>query len=371
MKATIILLSVFILVCLIFGGCTNRDVTHNYPSEKEYYKESDIGTNVIRLTSNTANDYIFYQNPNFFSPDDSKFLFQSQRGDGNYRLYIIDISSGEITLLREDTSFGWRPTWSKDGTEIYVGHEGKIYAINIETLNERIIDVPTEYWITFLDVNPTGDTLVFVEENREAVTTHEILSMVKIDGTDYKQLYILDKQNEFFLDHPFFIDDDNVLFLTRGENRDYRGDFNKPYILNIDNRSLTRLPTCCSHYDIHPDGDKILCASEGYIIDLKGNILKNTSNIKGHGVWSSDGNTFLMTGDPDPVQEDSPYFGKITLMKFNSNEIFNLVSHENTYDSSLGVHIQPNAHFSRDGKNIIYQSDRDGDLDLYLVETSE
>ena len=69
-----------------------------------------------------------------------------------------------------------------------------------------------------------------------------------------------------------------------------------------------------------------------------------------------------------PVTEESSYFGKITLMRFSTNDTYNLVSHENTYDSSLEAHIQPNAHFSNDGKYIIYSSDKDGNLDLYLVE---
>ena len=163
-------------------------------------------------------------------------------------------------------------------------------------------------------------------------------------------------------------DENTILFLTRGKNRDFTGDFNKPYLFNLDAGNFTRFPICCSHYDVHPNGDKILCASEGYIIDLDGNILKETYGIRGHGVWSSDDDTFLMTGDPVPVTEDSQYFGKITIMKLSTNETYNLVSHENTYDSSLSAHIQPNAHFSIDGKYIIYQSDRNGNLDLFLVE---
>ena len=335
----------------------------------EFYKKSDFGTDVIRLTNDTANDDIFYQNPSFFSPDDSKFLFRSQRSDGNYRLYLLDFETGIITLLREDTSCGWMPTWSKDGKEVYVGHVGKIITINIENLEERIIDIPSDSWITFLDLSPSGDKIVFVEESSiPLIDHHKVLSVVNKDGTGYKQVYILDHIDEFYLDHPFFIEENIVLFLTRGENRDFTGDFNKPYILNIDTGNISRLLINCSHYDVHPDGDKILCASEGYIIDLDGNILKETYGIKGHGVWSNDGDTFMMTGDPVPVSQDSLYFGKITIMKFSSNEVYNLVSHENTYDSSLDVHIQPNAHFSRDGRFIIYLSDKDGNLDLYLVE---
>ena len=365
MKKEISLLFCFLFISTTLSGCINNI----YSSEMEFYKYSDIETEVIRLTSDSANDDIFYQNPNFFSPDDSNFLFKSQRGDGKYRLYLLDLSSGNIKLLREDTSFGWIPTWSKDGTEVYVGHIGKIIAINIENLNERIIDVPSDSWITFLDLNPNGDKLVFVEEDsRFWVDTHKKLSIINTNGTNYRQIYNLDHETEFYLDHPFFVDENIILFLTRGENRNFSDDFNKPYLFNLKTENITRLPICCSHYDVHPEGDKILCASEGYIIDLEGNILKETYGIKGHGVWSHDGDTFMMTGDPVPVTKDSPYFGKITLMKFSSNETFNLVDHENTYDSSLLAHIQPNAHFSSNGRYIIYQSDKDQNLDLYLVE---
>jgi Tol biopolymer transport system component len=366
MKKEILLIIIFLLIITVISGCINRT---SYNSEMEFYKKSDMGTDVIRLTNDSANDDIFYQNPSFFSPDDSKFLFRSQRGDGKYRLYILDLISGDINLLREDTSFGWIPTWSKNSEEVYVGHIGKIITINVENFEARIIDIPSDSWITFLDLSPSGDQLVFVEENTLPwIDHHKILSVINIDGSGYRQVYILDHVNEFYLDHPFFIDENTILFLTRGENRDFTGDFNKPYLINLETGNISRFPICCSHYDVHPDGDKILCASEGYIIDLDGNILKETFGIKGHGVWSSDGETFMMTGDPVPVTNDSPYFGKITIMKLSSNETYNLVSHENTYDSSLEVHIQPNAHFSRDGRFIIYLSDKDGNLDLYMVE---
>ena len=360
------ILIIILLLIAFLCGCIDKS---SYKSEMEFYKKSDLGTDVFRLTNDPAKDDIFYQNPNFFSPDDSKFLFRSQRGDGNYRLYILDLISGNITLLKEDTSFGWIPTWSKDSKEVYVGHIGKIIVIDIENLNEKTIEIPTTNWITFLDLSPSGDQLVFIEENSLPWNDyHEILSVINIDGTGYRQVYDLDHLNEFYLDHPFFIDENSILFLTRGENRDFTGDFNKPYILNLDNGNISRFTLCCSHYDVHPDGDKILCASEGYIIDLEGNIMKETYGIKGHGVWSNDGDTFMMTGDPMPVPEGSSYYGKITLLKFSSNKTYNLVSHENTYDSSLEVHIQPNAHFSNDGRFIIYLSDKDGNLDLYLVE---
>ena len=361
------ILIILVLIVLISAYISQTNVLKEksiFPSEKSFYKKSDFGTDVIRITSDPANDNIYYQEPNYFSPDSSKFLFKSERGDGKRGMYLLDLGSGSMTLLKSFTSH--IPTWSKDGKEVYAGERGKIVAITIETLEERVIEVPGQDLLSFLHLNPSGDRLVFIEEGLE---THKTLSIINTDGSEYEQLYILDLRTEFFLDHPIWVDDNTILFLTRGEGRNYTGEFGKPFLLTLSG-NLTKLPVKCSHYDVHPKGDKILCGTEGHIIDLEGNVLRELP-VRGHGVWALDGDTFLMTGDPVPVKEDSPYYGKITIMKFSSeDEIYNLVSHENTYDSSLEVHIQPNAQFSRDGKYIIYESDR-GEMqnsDLYLVE---
>lgn len=342
-------------------------------SEKEFYKKSDLGTDVFRLTTDLGNDNIFYQNPNYFNPESSLFLFKSDRGDGKYRLYLLNVSSGEIILLRKGDSFGHMPTWSIDGKQIYIGERGKIIVLDITTRREKVIDVPENSWITFLDINPAGDTILFVEEDAEE---HKGLSIIGVNGYDYHRLFSLNNLKStqedfpFYLDHPLFIDNNNILFLTRGKNRDFTRNFNKPYIVNL-RGGLRRLSRECSHYDVNLDGNKILCASEGYIIDLEGNILKSFPEIKGHGVWSHDGDTFLMTGDPVPVPSGQ-YFGKIVLMKFSSPDSFIVVSHESTYNSSLPSHIQPNAQFSPNGDFIIYESDRGrgSNSDLYLVETN-
>src|SRR3989344_634594 len=330
--------------------------------EKSFYKISDLRTDVMKLTSQGDN-HIFYQEPNGFNADSSKFIFKSTRNrkDG---LYVIDLKSGEIKLL--SNSFGHIPTWSNDGTEIFYGQHGKITAVDAHTLTTRDLQIPEQSWNTFLHIRE--NQILFVEEATDGTDFHLGLSTINTDGSNYKRLFTTDHQTVFYIDHSTFIDN-RILFLTRGKNRDFAGDYNKPYILESDGR-MSRLPVQCSHYDVHPNGDKILCASEGYIIDLNGTILKELS-LKGHGVWA-ESDTFLMTGDPIPVP-DGPHFGKIALMNLNSNETINLVSHESTYNSSLEQHIQPNAQFSPDGKYTIYKSDNGElhDSDLYLVEVPD
>ena len=112
-----------------------------------------------------------------------------------------------------------------------------------------------------------------------------------------------------------------------------------------------------------------MCASEGYIIDLYGNILKDISPYQGHGAWHPDGNTFLITVHPGYLPIDSIYKNKIIIMKLDSNDKYILVSHDNSYDSN--THSQPNAQFSSDGKYIIYETDYMGakNTDLFLVES--
>ena len=69
--------------------------------------------------------------------------------------------------------------------------------------------------------------------------------------------------------------------------------------------------------------------------------------------------------------ENSRHFGKIVLVDFNSNEKYNIVSHENSYtNNAVKPYVQPNAQFSRSGKYIIYESDKNkiNNINLFLVE---
>lgn len=339
-----------------------------FPSEKRFFKKSDIGTDVFQLTTHEAEDGIFYQEPSYTSPNNKYFLFQSNR-DERYRLYIVDINQGEIILLRYDPSFGWAPTWSKEG-KVYVGSSGKIIEIDPETLGEKYIDLPNSYVATFLHVSRNGEKILMVEEEPGfGGSKHKRLAIVNKDGSGYQTLYNVDEKEIFYLDHPVWVNDSLVLFLTRGKERNFTGDFNKPHLVDIDG-NLRKIPRECSHYDVHPDGDKILCATEGYIINLDGEIIKELP-LRGHGVWHPDGKSFLMTGDPIPIPSGE-HFGKIALMEFDSENATNIVSHESTYDSTLAVHIQPNAQFSRDGNWIIYESDlmKGYGSDLFIVEIS-
>jgi len=362
-KTARILTAILAVSVILISGCVSQQqssVVKEYPSEKTIFEDGSV--TVWRLTNNSGEDRIFYQEPSYFSPDGKKFLFRSDRGDGQYRIYTVDIASGEIRLVRESSSFGWAPCWSKDGSKIYIGDTGRILVVDANTLAEKEIKIPTDLWITFIHASPDGQRLLFVEENTEA---HKYLLTIKTDGSEYKQLFEADQKEVFYFDHPIFVSNDVVIALTRGKDRDFSGWYNVPYLISMDG-SKKRLSAVCSHYDVNVQKQLVLCGSEGYIVDLQGNKTEEFEDLRGHGVWASDGETFLMTPDPVPVPSGQ-YYKKIVLLSLGSDERKVLIGHGNSYDSSLAVHTQPNAQFSPDGKSVIYESDKDGQTDLYMA----
>jgi hypothetical protein len=355
----IALLAVFACGCI---GQQSAGAPAEYASEKSIFTDSETGVTVWQLTNSTGEDRIFYQEPNYFGPDGEKFLFKSDRADGQQRLYLLELGTGKIRLVRQSSSFGWAPCWSKDGKEIYVGETGKILVINTDSLKEKEIKVPSGLWITFLHLNPSGQRLVFIEEDMKG---HRALSVMNTDGSDYRNLFEVDRKEIYYFDHPIFVDDDTVLVLTRGKDRDFSGMYNVPYLVKLDG-TKDRLKAVCSHYDVNVQRKLVLCGSEGYIVDLGGNKVKEFEDLRGHGVWAPDGKTFLMTPDPVPVPS-GPYSRKIVLLSSASDEKTVLIVHGNSYDSSLAVHTQPNAQFSPDGKAVIYESDKSGQTDLFMA----
>ncbi len=368
MKLKLIFLLTFIVFAAIIASLLFRNQNGRLvANEKTLVGTSLLNTPIYQLTSDEWFASIFYQTPNFFSSDGSEFLFRA-RGLGPFYLYLVNPDSGAMRKVSSDVHFGWMPAWLDDAQKIYIGKGGAIKSVDVSNWEEEEFSLPTENWISFLDVQ--GNRILFVEEESRLGDDikHIGLSVVNTDGSNYRQLYLADWETVFYLDHPMFLADGEILFLTRGVDRDFTGDFNKPWIVSADG-GLRQIPVQCSHYDVHPDGDKILCGSEGYVIDLFGNILMSFTELSGHGAWSPDGDIFLMTTYPEMMNEENAK-GVITLVTFPGGEKTALVEHQSTYDSSLGVHIQPNAQFSPDGRYVIYESDL-GTREisrLYLVE---
>jgi Tol biopolymer transport system component len=70
------------------------------------------GSNVVRLTTNTASD----SDPNW-SPDGTKLAFVSDRS-GNFEIYSMNADGSNVTQLTPNRAYDADPAWSPDGSMI-------------------------------------------------------------------------------------------------------------------------------------------------------------------------------------------------------------------------------------------------------------
>ncbi|WHO37566.1 amidohydrolase family protein [Sphingobium sp. AP49] len=69
-----------------------------------------------------------------WSPDGRTIAFSSDRAEGRYAIYLLDVASGQVTPLSKGTTNDSEPAWSPDGKTIaYVAGGTKLVTIDIAT----------------------------------------------------------------------------------------------------------------------------------------------------------------------------------------------------------------------------------------------
>lgn len=97
-----------------------------------------ISPRVLRLTDeNYTCNHLYFHNRSF-TPDDSRVLFQSTL-DGGFNLFSLILESGEVIQLTEKRNLDYFCQASRDGREVYFGADGCIWAVNLDSLDERLI----------------------------------------------------------------------------------------------------------------------------------------------------------------------------------------------------------------------------------------
>ena len=245
----------------------------NRDGDREIYVMNADGSNVAKLTDNTASD----RSPSL-SPDGRKIAFYSNR-DGVFEIYVMNVDGSNVVNLTNNTTGDVYPSWSPDGQKIAFvsGRDGdeEIYVMNADgsnvvklTDNTALDRIPS--W------SPDGQKIVFVS-NRDG--DYEIYVM-NADGSNVVKL----TDNTALDIYPSWSPDGQKIAFASNRDGDY-----EIYVMNADGSNVVKLTDNAAYNDYNgswsPDGQKIAFHSdrdgdyEIYVMNADGsNVVKLTDN---------------------------------------------------------------------------------------------
>ncbi|CAM8638380.1 amidohydrolase family protein [Sphingobium sp.] len=148
-----------------------------------------------------------------WSPDGKTIAFSSDRADGRYAIYLLDVASGQVTPLSKGTTNDSEPAWSPDGKRVaYVAGGTKLVAVDIAS--GAVTDVAS--------VTPSADRFnpsaimapAFAPDGRIAYTRVQPGSMTLVmDGKD------IVAGEDLYPFRPAFTRDGAILYGSDGKLR--------------------------------------------------------------------------------------------------------------------------------------------------------
>ena len=347
------------------------------------YVVNATGGTPQRVTTNPANNpYALNQFPNW-APDDSLIAFQSNR-DGNDEIYTIAMDGAGLTRLTNTPASDGHPAWSPDGTRIAfeTNRDGnyELYVMNADGSNPvRFTNHPAAdrhpIWIP-----GCNDRIVFAAD-RDGQGFR--IYAIDPDGKSLTRLTTLPAGQTAPDDLPAWSGLPDALHLQDiccvpgivfDSTRDVTPE--EIYIIRNDGAQLTRL-TSNQARDLKaapsPDGTRIAFQSNRdglfqiYAMNTDGSGTTRLTSSGGNDtepIWSNDGAriAFVSTRD-DPDPKTCGTTGKpacvtnLYVMTVDGSAVTRL---PNTANSS-------NPSWSADSKRLAFQSNRDGNDEIYVV----
>lgn len=266
---------------------------------------------LVRLTNNNAMDC-----EPVWSPDGSKIAFWSNR-DGGMEIYVMDSDGSNVKRLTNNLSDDGNPSWSPDGFKILFESERdgnrEIYVMDADGSNQLRLtrDNAMDSTATW---SPDGSLIAFAS-NRDTGPSYNPYNMdiylMNSDGSNVRRIV---DDPEYDVGPQWSPDGRKILFMT-GRN----GNFDV-YVTNADGTAQTNLTADYNKSDGAP-------------------------------VWSLDGHNIAFSRKIE---------GKDQLFVMDSDGAnLKRVTHNSANNGSAG--------WSPDGSKLIYQTDQDGNWEIYTI----
>ncbi len=156
-----------------------------------YVMDSD-GTNIEQISDPklyVGNPY--YQATMSWSPDGSQIVYSANL-NGNWDIWISDLSDGKLTRLTSDLSEDVHPDWSPDGSQIVFNSDRdglyEIYSMNVDGTNVSRLTHNQEAIVLFPRWSPNGSQIVFFTNSLEDPTQADIFVMSAYCNHSIRQL---------------------------------------------------------------------------------------------------------------------------------------------------------------------------------------
>ena len=328
----------------------NIAFVRNIQGKEQIFVMSADGTNLKRVTNNSSNN-----GRPAWSPDSSKLVFHTDR-DGNFEIYTMSVD-GEVTQLTDDPSDDVDPDWSPDGSKIAFSSNRTgmhhIYAMNADGSS------PTQ--VTSSNADDT-----------EPAWSRDGKRIAFMRGTDGNpEIYVVnaDGSNESRLTFDPGIDmspnwsPDGRIFFT--SNREGKGEI---YSMNADGSGVRRFTTLGAKSPAwSPDGSKVAFMS---LSTEPG----STYHLFQVFVADPDGGNVRMVTKDGP-SSFSPCWSadgaSITFAVDNLSVVSNIFQVDlnggNRKRLTAGPKIDGEAAISPDGSKLAFQSNRDGNFEIYVM----
>lgn len=216
----------------------------------EIYIMNISGIYQTNLTNNPA-----YDAEPWFSPDGSKIAFVSHR-DGNYEIYIMNVDGSEQTNFTNSPARESSPCFSPDGTKIaFTSHRDgnpDIYIMNVDgsNLTRLTNNIKSDTNPCF---SPDGSKIAFISERDSGEHYFEVYIM-NVDGSDQTRLTYDSK----VIGSPYFSPDGSRIAFD---------DTGGIYTIKTNGRGKTMLigtrSTSDRYFRLSPDWSKIVIIRDG------------------------------------------------------------------------------------------------------------